>query len=83
LLQFDSQGKEFLDAVDCLTLHESKRYYPDHRYGGDSNVEIEPVKDKHTQFIVNLKLGLIALMRDRCSHERHSNKSLSLEEIKA
>jgi DNA-binding MltR family transcriptional regulator len=60
---FDSQAKEFLDAVDCLTLHASKCYCPDHRYGGDSNVEIESVKDKRAQFIVNvnLKLGLIAL----------------------
>ena len=39
--------------------------------------------DNLTTFIVNLKLGLIALMRDRCSHEMHSNKVLSPEELKA
>jgi hypothetical protein len=36
--------------------------------------EIEPVEDKRSQFIVNLKFALIALMQDRCSHERRSSR---------
>jgi hypothetical protein len=81
---FESEKAEgFLKSMGSLTLHEGKSHYPDHRYGGDSAFEIEPVTDNQTRFIVNLKLGLIALMRDRCSHEMHSNKDLSPEEIKA
>jgi hypothetical protein len=80
---FESEkAEEFLDSMKSLTLHVGKSHYPDHRYGGDSAFEIEPVTDNRTRFIVNLKLGLIALMRDRCSHEMHSNKALSPEEIK-
>jgi hypothetical protein len=81
---FDSEiAEEFLDNMKCLTLHEGKKHYPDHRYGGDSPFEIESVTDNRTKFIVNLKLGLIALMRDSCSHEMHSNQALTLDEIKA
>ena len=74
---------QYLDHMKHLTLHVGKSYYPNHRCEGDSNFAIEPVADKRGQFLVNLKLGLIALMRDRCGHENHTNKALTLEEIKA
>ena len=64
-----------------MNLNEGKTHYPNHRYGGDSEFQIEPVMDNRTRFIVNLKLGLIALMRDRCSHEMHGNRQLSPEEL--
>jgi hypothetical protein len=75
-------AKEYLDHMAHLTLHEGKTYYPDHRYGGVSKFPIETISDKRGAFLVNLKLCLIALMRDRCSHEPHSNKTLTSEEIK-
>jgi hypothetical protein len=75
-------NKEFLEHIGFLTLHEGRSHYPDHRYGGDSRFAIEPVTDRRSQFLVNLKLGLIALMRDRCSHEPYSNKGLTDDEIK-
>jgi hypothetical protein len=79
----DETAEKFLDHMKHLTLHEGKSHYPNHRYEGDSKFAIEPVADKRGQFLINLKLGLIALMRDRCGHEKHTNKALTLEEIKA
>lgn len=78
---FDSLDKEFLKAMSRLTLHENRTYYPHHLYGPDSKHEIEPITNKKTQFVVNLKLGLIVLMRDRLSHETHTNQPLTEEEL--
>lgn len=79
---FDSLEKEFLKAMGRLTLHEGRTYYPHHLYGPDSSNEIEPVTNKRTQFVVNLKLGLIALMRDRVGHETYTNRPLTEEEVR-
>jgi hypothetical protein len=74
---------QIAEYMKHLTLHESRSHYPDHRYVGDSKFAIEPVKDRRGQFLVNLKLCLIALMRDRCCHEIHTSRALTLEEIEA
>jgi hypothetical protein len=52
--------------MDNLTMHAGRPVYPHHLYSSrDSAVEIEPINGSRDQFIVNLKLGLLALMRDR------------------
>ncbi len=79
---FDSLDKKFLKAMTRLTLHENRTYYPHHLYGPDSENEIEPITNKRIQFVVNLKLGLITLMRDRLSHETHTNQPLTDEELR-
>lgn len=81
-VSFDSPDKMLVKGMNALILHEAKTHYPHHLYGGDTAQQIEPISDKRTQFIVNLKLGLIALMRDRVSHIYHSNQPLSEEEIR-
>jgi DNA-binding MltR family transcriptional regulator len=80
---FDSLDKDFTDAMKPLVLHEGKTHYPDHRFGPDSKAPIEPVTSRRDQFVVNLKLGLIALMRDRICHHEHSNKPRTQEEMLA
>lgn len=74
---FDSKAQKMKAAVEKLTLHESKKYYPHHIYGGDTKKIIEATKTSRAIFIVNLKLCLIALMHDRLSHDVWSNKPLT------
>ena len=71
---FDSQTKELLDPLQKLTLHEGIKYYPHRIYDEDSKTEIETIENNRDIFTVNLKLCLIALMRDRASHDMWSNK---------
>jgi hypothetical protein len=80
---FDSVDKEFLKAMSRLRLHENRTHYPHHLYGGDGPYAIESIKNRRTQFVVNLKLGLIMLMRDRVSHRTHTNQPLTDGEIRA
>jgi hypothetical protein len=68
--------------MDRLNLHEGRTHYPHHIIGGDGPHPIEAVTDNRSRFIVNLKLGLIALMRDRVSHVDHGNKLLTEDEIR-
>jgi hypothetical protein len=78
---FDSLDREFTRPMQRLTLHENRTYYPHHLFGPDSNVAIEPANSKREQFIVNLKLALIILMRDRISHHPYTNRPRSEEEL--
>lgn len=78
---FDSLDKEILKAMSRLTLHENRTHYPHHLYGPDGKHGIEPITNKKIQFVVNLKLGLIVLMRDRLSHETYTNQPLTAEEL--
>jgi hypothetical protein len=80
---FDSLNKEFNDAMRRLTLHEGRTHYPHHLFGPDSKNPIEPVHSRRDQFIVNLKLGLIALMRHRTAYEAHTNHQRSEAELLA
>jgi hypothetical protein len=80
---FDSLSEDFVKPMTRLHLHDGKTHYPHHLYGGDSSYQIEQVTNKRLQFVVNLKLGLIALMRDRVSHHLHTNIPLTEEQIRA
>jgi hypothetical protein len=79
---FDTLDKGFLKEMNRLTLHVGRTHYPHHLYGGDGQYQIEPIPDKRTQFVVNLKIGLIMLMRDRVSHRTHTNQTLTEEEVR-
>jgi hypothetical protein len=70
---FNSSDKYFTDSLKRLTLHENRTHYPHHLFGPDSDVLIEPVTTEQERFIVNLKLALLILMRDRISHQPYSN----------
>ena len=82
-MSFDSEDKDFVKEIEKLNLHKGKTYYPHHLGGGESAYKIEEVTNRRERFTVNLKLGLIALMRDRLSHKPHSNEALTKEEIEA
>lgn len=74
---FDSKAKAMLEATRKLTLHKGRRYFPHHIYGENTKTKIEPVTNNRELFIVNLQLGLNALMRDRVGHITWSNKPLT------
>ena len=76
-----SVDKEFTKAMNRLTLHEKRTHYPHHLFGPDSDFAIESVNSKREQFIVNLKLALIILMRDRISHHPYTNRPRSDAEL--
>jgi hypothetical protein len=78
---FDSLDDDFDKSMKRLVLHENRTHYPHHLFGPDSKIPIEPINSRRDQFIVNLKLGLIALMRDRISHEPFTNRPRSEEEL--
>jgi len=69
-----SVDRKVTKAMQRLTLHEKRTHYPHHLFGPDSDVAIEPVNSKRELFIVNLKLALIILMRDRISHHPYTNR---------
>jgi hypothetical protein len=78
---FDSLNGEFSKAMGRLTLHQNRTNYPHHLFGPDSTIPVEPVNSKQEQFVVNLKIALIMLMRDRIGHKPHTNFPLSKEQL--
>jgi len=74
---FSTRSKKMVQAIKNLTLHRGKTYYPHAIYDEDSDVKIEDTETNRDRFIVNLKLCLIASMRDRVTHELWSNKPLT------
>ncbi len=79
---FDSHEKEMVNAMKLLILHQNRTYYPHHLFDRDSEHEIAAVSNNRDKFLINLKLCLIALMRDRVSHDVWSNKPLSEDELR-
>lgn len=78
---FDSTDNKFVAAMNKLQLHEYRKYYPHHLYDEDSTSPIEPVINNRVKFVTNLKLCLLALMRDRVSHELWTNRPFTKEEL--
>ena len=74
---FNSQKKEMVEAMKLLALHEGRKVYPHYIYEGDTDIPVETITNNRDRFLVNLKLCLIALMRDRVSHDMWSNKPLT------
>jgi hypothetical protein len=79
---FDSKDKGFLNNMKHLTLQTGRKHYPHHLAGGESEFEIEKIDSNRDCFLVNLKLGLIILMRDRMRHHEHTNIPLTADELK-
>lgn len=74
---FDSNAQEMVDRMKFLVLHEGLTVYPHRIYDGNTKEPIEDVDTNRDKFIVNLKLCLIALMRNRVRHETFSNNLLT------
>jgi len=71
---FESE-KKMAEALRKLTLHEGRTKYPHHLKDMDSEHEIEEIRNNRDKFVVNLKIALIALMRDRVSHKKWSHEA--------
>ncbi|HET9715749.1 MAG TPA: hypothetical protein VFP60_06135 [Pseudolabrys sp.] len=72
---FDSTKPKFVDGMSKLTMHEGRTKYPHHlKKGADSEHPIESIRNVRDRFVVNLKIGLIALMSDRVSHKTWSSE---------
>lgn len=78
---FKSTDRDFLKGMRRLTLNDGLTRYPHHLAGGDSDVEVEPTPTDQARFVVNLKLCLIALMRDRMRHYDFSNTPLIAKDL--
>ncbi len=74
---FNSQSREMVRAAKKLTLHKGRTHYPHAIYDEDTDEEIEDIANNRDLFLVNLKLCLIALMRDRVTHDTWSNKPIT------
>ena len=81
-INFDSTDEMMQEGFNLLTLHEGRSHYPHHILKQDSEIAIEPPKNKREVFLVNLKVCLLYLMRDRVSHQAHTNIPLSDEELR-
>ena len=73
---FDSTDKKLTEALQKLTLHKNRSYYPHPMTRKDSQFKIEPTTTNRDIFLVNLKIGLIFLMADRLSHVLYTNTPL-------
>jgi len=70
-MSFDSSDDpKMTAALEKLTLHEGRKFYPHHHTGADTDMEIGPVPSSRERFLVNLQLALIGLMVDRMSHQK-------------
>jgi hypothetical protein len=78
---FSSQDKDFTKAMGQLSLHQNRTHYPHHLFGSDSEIAIELISSERERFVVNLKLSLIALMRDRIGHVPYSNQPLTEDQL--
>jgi hypothetical protein len=78
---FSSQDRDFIKAMSQLTLHRNRTHYPHHLFGPDSDIAIERISSERERFVVNLKLSLIALMRDRIGHVPYSNQPLTEDRL--
>ena len=80
---FASSNEYLTKSLKRLTLHENRTHYPHHLFGPDTDLAIESVRTSQERFILNLKLGLLILMRDRISHEPYTNHPLTEAEFLA
>jgi len=81
---FNSTNGKFVAAMKDLKLHEGRRRYPHHYLNDESAAsKIGKIRNNRDKFTVNLRLALIALMRDRLRHETNSNTPRSDETVAA
>ena len=80
---FNSTRPKFIEAIENLKLHQGMTHFPHHIDAGRRTRErIEQIKTPRDRFLVNLRLCLLALMQDRCSHKTWSNFPLSKKDIR-
>jgi hypothetical protein len=76
-MTFASSSEKLKTSLGKLELHDGVTKYPHPFFGGDSEDDIEKVTTPKEIFILNVKLSLIVLMRDRRIHQIHTNLPLA------
>ena len=74
---FLANDPEFVAAKKSLTLHEGIKFYPFPFGAGDTREKVRKPRSDRQIFVTNVKLALIALMRDYDAHAPHSNQTFS------
>ena len=77
----DAPDKKLREGMDKLTLHQHRTHYPE--LFGTSDTPLMAIGSSRDLFIVNLQLGLHALMQDHVSHKPHSFEPQTKEEFLA
>ena len=80
---FDDQDDKLQSAMENLKLHNGRKFWPHHLFQEDIAEAIPAINSGQDKFLVNLQLGLIFLMRDRVSHNPHSNQPVKPKVLKA
>jgi hypothetical protein len=76
--EFTGPNSKLDESFAKLSLHTIYSTYPSPFWDGPSEFDVESVSDRRSQFIINLKLVLIFLMRDMKRHEIYSNEPKAL-----
>jgi hypothetical protein len=71
---FAGGDDEFKAAIGHLTLHEGVKFYPNPFTPSDTQERLKKPKTNKQIFLTNVKLALIALMRDMQAHDPQSNQ---------
>jgi hypothetical protein len=79
---FDSSCKKMADAMSKLKMHEGRTHFPHHLYKNRNGLKIESARNNRGKFILNLKIALLLLMRDRVSHAAWSSAPLSEKKLR-
>jgi hypothetical protein len=61
-------------SIGKLKLHTKRSHYPAPLWDSDTDIEIDPPKDDLALFLVNLRIALALLTRDRLRHQSWSNE---------
>ena len=80
---FDSKKDQMINAVEKLTLHKGLIHYPHHLAAKrTTKTAIEHIKNNRDLYLVNLRLALLSLMRDRVSHVPWSNTPINYKRLR-
>jgi hypothetical protein len=73
---FDSGDDKFNQAMKGLSLHDGVKFYPNPVMWCDTEERLTKPKTNRQIFVANVKLALIALMRDTMVHTPESNQAV-------
>jgi hypothetical protein len=73
---FHGGDDQFKASLKHLILHEGVKFYPNPFMWSDTEERLRKPKNNREVFVTNVKLALVALMRDMLLHHPQSNESI-------